>query len=290
MENKLILGIFKNKTQLYIALAAIAVVLIAAIIVVCVAVGGNKGGETGNEGGTSDVGGNGDNGNTDNGDNGNTDNGETGTDENNGETGTDENNGENNGENNTESGETTPAYGSAVELINKFWNAIPDYDDKGTEETFDDFLKYEMDEEGNKGYYFTGGWIVTEDWDLISVDGAAGEVMLDAEQLDSHLGYPMDKFDLVEEAASLVARNQNVLTIGAIRVAEGTNISELAEAVEANIQARMWFCGIPEKVVVLEAPGNYVISIFGQGEVDNIVAAILANIDGAKVLIDNPIM
>ena len=190
---------------------------------------------------------------------------------------------------NNNNGNNELAYSNTAEVIDIIWTQFPDYDDNGTEEEWDDFMKFSPEEDGEKMAYYNGGWNVDADYNLIQTENAAGSVMLDADQLDMHLGYPVDLFEYVVEASSLTAMNQNIFTCGAIRLAEGADITQIANAMEENIQNRMWMCGFPESVVIIELPGNYIVSFFGQSLVPQFVEKILATYEGAKVLIDNPI-
>ena len=195
------------------------------------------------------------------------------------------------GGNNTNNGgnKTELPYKNANEVIDIIWNQFPDYDDNGTEEEWDDFMKWSTEEEGEKLPYYYGGWEVDAEYNLKQTENAAGSVMLDAEQLDMHLGYPSSMFEYVVEASSLCAMNQNIFTCGVIRLKDGANIAEIANAAEQNIQSRQWMCGFPESVVVVELPGNYIVTFFGQSLVPAFVDKILETYEGAKVLINNPI-
>ena len=48
-------------------------------------------------------------------------------------------------------------------------------------------------------------------------------------------------------------------------------------------------CFIPTRVILVQA-GDYLISMYGQDATETFLNVILETIDGAKVLIDNPIM
>jgi hypothetical protein len=114
--------------------------------------------------------------------------------------------------------------------------------------------------------------------------------MLDGDMLDYQLGYPASKVRSIDNAASIIfGMNQNTFTCGAYHLVDGANVTEIANAIEQSIQGRMWMCGFPESVVIVELPGNYLISIFGHTIVDTFVDAILEAVDGAKVIINNPI-
>ncbi len=257
-------GFFANKRNLYIVIAAVAAVVIAAVVLI-VTLGGNNNDNTDNGGdGTSDVGGNGDNGNGDvSGDNGN-----------------EGNPGEGNGDESNEF-----AYKNGIELLNKVWATIPDYDENGME------LKYGINEEnGEKTYYFYGGDMIVDEetWEPIVEKNQAGNVSLTEEML-YNLYYPMDMISNIDEAASLYSMMGNgIFTAAAFHVTSGS-ISDIATKIEDGVQSEMWMCFMPQRVMLIEAPGDYVILVYGQDFVGTFSNAILSTIEGSKVLIDNPI-
>ena len=260
-EKNAIVDFFSNKKNLYIVAAAVVAVVVAIVVAIVSFGGKNAPAGNDNQGGTSDVGGN--------------------NDQNDG--------GENNGNDGDEGASNALPYENTNEVISIVWDKIPDFDDNGTEEEYDDFFKYVENEDGSKSYYYFGGYILEGEWDVKQVDGAPGNVMLDADTLDFLLGLPVDKFTSISEASSLCAMNQNMFTCGAYKLVDGVDIEEFAAALEENIQNRQWWCGFPDKVVIVEVPGNYVLSFFGQSFVDTFVNELLSTIEGSKVLIDNPI-
>ena len=83
--------------------------------------------------------------------------------------------------------------------------------------------------------------------------------------------------------------NENMFTCGAYHFVDGTNVTELANAIEENIQSRQWWCGFPEKVIIIQLPGNYLISIFGQSLATTFADIVVSSVEGAQILINNPI-
>ncbi len=219
-----------NKKILYIALAAIAVVLIAVLVFVFA---GNNGADNG----------------TNNGDNGNN---------------------------------TTPAYTNTVELLNKIWNTLP--------ENSDEFPKYADDPDLGRSYYFVGGDMTMDEetWEPIVVYNGAGKVSLTEEMLYNHY-FPMDMISSVEEAASIYSQmGYGLFTVAAYRVTNANDIATIASRIEEGVQNEWWMCCIPTRVVLVQA-GNYLIAMYGQDAVEMFLDVTLSTIDGAKVLIDNPI-
>lgn len=229
-----------NKKILYIAIAAIAVVLVA--VLVFVLPGANNS--------------------------------------------TTNNNGANNG------GQTVELpYKNAVELLTLAWDKVPYLiDDAGTPDITDDDLTKYVEYEGQKYHNFMGGYELDAEEFPIQVEGSPGNFMLDGEMINSQLGFPADKINSIDSAASLkFGMNENMFTCGAYHLVDGTNVTELANAIEESIQSRHWWCGFPEKVIIIKLPGNYLISIFGQSLATTFADIVVSSVEGAEILINNPI-
>lgn len=112
----------------------------------------------------------------------------------------------------------------------------------------------------------------------------------DAEALDFELGFPKAQASEIDDAASLMHMlNQNNFSCGVYHVKDSGNAEALAGKIKENILARQWLCGIPEKLVILTV-GDYIVSVFGAGELtDTFVAKLLAEYGSAKQLFDVPI-
>lgn len=123
------------------------------------------------------------------------------------------------------------------------------------------------------------------------VDGAPGkfDVTL-VEDLDAMLGLPQANAAQIDDAASIIhAMNANTFTGACYHLAADVDAAAFVDALKANIQARQWMCGFPEKLLIVKV-GDYVISAFGNGEiVDNFSAKIAAVYNVAEVVVDEPI-
>lgn len=194
--------------------------------------------------------------------------------------------GNNDTESDTDAGTETDApvelaYKSATELLALVWAEMDNIiDDNGTpDDTTDDLTKS----------YFVGGM----DAEGMQVEGTPGEFVIgDGSMLDFMVGYPQAEVAKIDNASSLIfMMNQNTFTCGAYHFTNAEDISAMVNTIESNIQSRMWMCGFPEKVVIIKVPGDYLISLFGHTEsfVDPFVEKVLATIDGAEVVLDNPI-
>lgn len=112
----------------------------------------------------------------------------------------------------------------------------------------------------------------------------------DAEALDFDLGFPKAQASEIDDAASLMHMlNQNNFSCGVYHVKDSGNVEALSGKIKENILARQWLCGIPEKLVILTV-GDYIVSVFGAGELtDTFVAKLSAEYGSAKQLFDVPI-
>ena len=112
----------------------------------------------------------------------------------------------------------------------------------------------------------------------------------DAEALDFELGFPKAQASEIDDAASLMHMlNQNNFSCGVYHVKDSGNVEALAGKIKENILARQWLCGFPEKLVILTV-GDYIVSVFGAGELtDTFVAKLSAEYGSAKQLFDVPI-
>ena len=112
----------------------------------------------------------------------------------------------------------------------------------------------------------------------------------DAEALDSELGFPKANASEIDDAASLMHMlNQNNFSCGVYHVKDSGNAEALAGKIKENILARQWLCGFPEKLVILTV-GDYIVSVFGAGELtDPFVAKLSAEYGSTKQLFDVPI-
>ena len=112
----------------------------------------------------------------------------------------------------------------------------------------------------------------------------------DAEALDFELGFPKACASEIDDAASLMHMlNQNNFSCGVYKVKDSGNVEALAGKIKENVLERRWLCGFPEKLVILTV-GDYIVSVFGAGELtDTFVAKLSFEYGSAKQLFDVPI-
>ena len=122
------------------------------------------------------------------------------------------------------------------------------------------------------------------------MDAPGAMDMADTETLDFMVGLPVDSAAMVDDAASaLHMMNANTFTAGCYRVSDSANVETVVKALQENIQARQWMCGIPEGLVIYTV-GNYVVSAFGAQELlDVFTAHLTATFAGATEVVAEPI-
>ncbi len=160
------------------------------------------------------------------------------------------------------------AYNSAEELLSLVWNALSD-----------DYKFMAM-----------GG-------DYDHIENGPGKFHFDIENaadgLNAMTKYPAADFEKLEGAATLVhGMLANNFTCGAFKFANEADAAAMVEKLKAEVMNAEWMCGFPEKLVIITAPGNYVISMYGLGEycVDPIANQFQTSVDGAEVVVNETLM
>lgn len=116
-----------------------------------------------------------------------------------------------------------------------------------------------------------------------------------AEMLDGVLGLPTSLADKVDDAASLIhAMNANTFTCGVFHFKNAGNATASAGTIKENILSRRWMCGFPDTLLIMSAPGGYIIAVWGINEGTGTVSAfkqkVLASISGSAVIAEEPIV
>ena len=172
--------------------------------------------------------------------------------------------------------EATPApelsYKSALELLNQILNG---YNAGATEETM---------------LYVAGGNI--NNFETTNMEGPAKFVALADEDYDQNLGYPAADASKIDDAASMFnMMNVNMFNCYTVHFANSGDVDSMVEAIKANILARQWICGAPEKLVIVKVPGDYLVVVWGVvqfgGIVDPFVASIANSVEGATTVVEH---
>ena len=165
-------------------------------------------------------------------------------------------------------GEVTPTDKNALEILNTVW------------------ASYSEDEQ----FPASGG-----DESHLNFEGPGEYSVENAEMLDSMLGLPTELASKIESAASLShAMNANTFTCGAFQFKNASDADAAVAKIKSNILARHWICGFPDSLLIMRAPGNCVIAVWGIDEDTGIVKTfknkVATSLSGAEVVVEEPIV
>ena len=126
--------------------------------------------------------------------------------------------------------------------------------------------------------------IVGGDSENVNMDEPGEFDLSKTDELESMLGFPAAMTDKIDEAASMVhMMNANIFTCGAYHVTNEDDVDELAEALEENILARQWICGMPDTLIIASSGDGYMVAAFGEAE---IMDSFKANITKLGIIIE----
>ena len=90
------------------------------------------------------------------------------------------------------------------------------------------------------------------------------------ENLPYILLIPAEQIANVDEAATMIhGMLANNFTSGVVHLAEGTEVAAFTAAVHEAIKTNPWMCGFPEKELIADLGGNYVLIAFGVNDAMN---------------------
>lgn len=174
--------------------------------------------------------------------------------------------------------ETTEAvvelpYKSAIELLNIIFNGY-----NAAQATDDTKL-------------WVGGGNINN-FDTVNPEGPAAFVALADEDYDQNLAIPASEVAKIESAASMFnLMNTNNFNCFTVQFKAGTDVDATIEVIKANILARRWICGAPEKLVITKMPGDCILVVWGAvsfgGIVDPFAASIPTLVEGATVAVEH---
>ena len=104
-----------------------------------------------------------------------------------------------------------------------------------------------------------------------AVDSAPGAFDLSNPDTVSYLlSVPEDQVSKIDDAASLMhMMNGNTFTCGAFHLANADDAAAFATAMRDGLQAKQWMCGFPDKLVVADLGGGYVVALYGAEDLVN---------------------
>ena len=174
--------------------------------------------------------------------------------------------------------ETTEAvvelpYANAIELLNIIFNGY-----NAAQATDDTKL-------------WVGGGNINN-FDTVNPEGPAAFVALADEDYDQNLAIPASEVAKIESAASMFnLMNTNNFNCFTVQFKAGTDVDATIEVIKANILARRWICGAPEKLVITKMPGDCILVVWGAvsfgGIVDPFAASIPTLVEGATVVVEH---
>ena len=90
-------------------------------------------------------------------------------------------------------------------------------------------------------------------YELTYVDDLAATLLL-----------PTDKLDSIEDAATVVHMlNANSMTVGVVKLKEGTDVQAFADATADRIVNNRWMCGFPERMAIVQIHENFLFIGYG---------------------------
>lgn len=125
------------------------------------------------------------------------------------------------------------------------------------------------------------------------VDSAPGNLDLtNGDEIASKYLLPVDLLAQVEEGASLVhLMNSNLFTAAVFRLKTETNAEAFAKTLRENIQKNQWICGQPDKLLIAQPEGDYLLVAFGSEDAMGTFAATFSqSFTGAKTFYDEAVV
>lgn len=169
-------------------------------------------------------------------------------------------------ENNNTSDESTTE-GGALDILETVWNNLDE----------------------DKKFASFGGNNITG----TVVEDAPGNYGVDSpEDVDNALGFPAASIDMIDEAANLIhMMNANTFTMASYHVTDTANLDAAVKAIDDNLSDRQWMCGFPDLLTILTIDDEYIVSIFGAGDLVNAVKdQVIASYPDAVVALDKNLM
>lgn len=105
-----------------------------------------------------------------------------------------------------------------------------------------------------------------------SVMDAPGIVNVkNAEYMSNIMNVPAELHAQIDEAANLMhMMNANTFTAGAYHVTAGSDMDAFVKTLTEGIKGTQWMCGFPEKLMIATVNGEYVVAVYGAGELIDI--------------------
>ena len=123
------------------------------------------------------------------------------------------------------------------------------------------------------------------------MDAPGNYDMAYAENMTYNLLVPAEQLANVAEAASMIhMMNANTFTCGVFRLAEGVSAADFGGAMKNAVLSNQWMCGFPDRLLISDIAGQYVLVAFGINDAMTPFANHLAeSYPGAQTLADEAI-
>ena len=111
--------------------------------------------------------------------------------------------------------------------------------------------------------------------------------LADVDTLVAFTLFPADSIEKLESASVFFnMMNQNNGTFSAFELKDAADVDAVVAALQTNITGNMWFCGFPERYVIIKVD-NFVVAAFGLGDSTNAFRdAVTSTYEGAVVVCD----
>ena len=129
-------------------------------------------------------------------------------------------------------------------------------------------------------------------FDTVNPEGPAAFVALADTDYDENLAVPTTEVAKIASAASMFnLMNTNNFNCYTFHFNAGTAVDASIVAIKAQVLARQWICGAPEKLVIVKMPGDCILVVWGAvnygGIVDPFAASIPTLVEGATIVVEH---
>ena len=123
------------------------------------------------------------------------------------------------------------------------------------------------------------------------MDGPAAWDMTNTENMPYTLLIPQENIANVDGVASMMHMQlKNNFTCGVYHMAAGNDVAAFADTMKNVVLNNQWMCGFPEKLIIADIAGEYVLVAFGKNDAMNpFQANFTAAYPEAQVLVNEPI-
>ena len=106
-----------------------------------------------------------------------------------------------------------------------------------------------------------------------------------------NLGFPVAEISKIENIACMFNEfSSNLFNCYTVKLISGTDVNALANTVKENVLNRQWFCGMPEKLVIINCTDNYILVVWGivndGGLVNPFVESVLNTVEGSSIIVE----